>query len=177
MEPTTIGPTSRHRVYLGLGSNLGDRDANLRAALRSLAVVVHLDAISSVYDSAPQLVEDQPRFHNLACTGVTGLEPLDLLRETQRIERALGRTPGPRYGPRIVDIDLLFYDRLVVQMPGLSLPHPRIAERVFVLMPLAEIAPRLIHPALGRSIAELADARAAERASADVHKLGLLPGT
>jgi 2-amino-4-hydroxy-6-hydroxymethyldihydropteridine diphosphokinase len=161
-----------HVVYLGLGSNQGDRDALLRAALDRLRPYVTVERLSSVYDTAPLLVTEQPRFHNLVAAGRTSLTPLALLRAAKQIERALGRVPGPRYGPRPIDIDLLFYDDLVLHSAELTLPHPRVAERAFVLAPLAEIAPDLRHPTLSNTAAELA----AALAGADVRALGpLLP--
>jgi 2-amino-4-hydroxy-6-hydroxymethyldihydropteridine diphosphokinase len=160
-----------HIVFLGLGSNLGDRDAILRAALDGLAPAVAVEAISSVYDTAPLLVEDQPRFHNLVCGGRTVLAPMALLRETQRLQTALGRVPGRRYGPRLIDIDLLLYDDLVLNTPELVIPHPGMEERGFVLIPLAEIAPRVVHPITGKTAAELA----AALPSVDVRHLGPLP--
>jgi 2-amino-4-hydroxy-6-hydroxymethyldihydropteridine diphosphokinase len=132
--------------------------------------VVTLDRISSAYDTAPVLIEDQPRFLNLVCAGHTTLDPLTLLQATQRIERELGRVAGPRYGPRVIDIDLLLYGECVLVGPELTLPHPRLAERAFVLLPLAEIAPDLRHPMLGRRMAELASALS----PADVRLLGPL---
>ena len=133
-----------HTVALGLGSNLGDRDANLRAALARLAPAVTIARISAIYDTAPMLVTAQPRFHNIACIAHTTLTPLALLRHTKAVEASVGRTPGIRYGPRVVDIDLLLYDDLVLDTPELHIPHPRIAERAFVLAPLVEIAPDLV---------------------------------
>ncbi|HEU4783973.1 MAG TPA: 2-amino-4-hydroxy-6-hydroxymethyldihydropteridine diphosphokinase [Ktedonobacterales bacterium] len=160
-----------HAVYLGLGSNLGDRDANLSAALRGLSAVVTIEHVSSVYDTAPMLYADQPRFHNLVCQALTTLSPDALLQAAKEIERQLGRTSGPRYGPRVIDIDLLLYDSLIVNTPALTIPHPRMAERAFVLAPLAELAPTLTHPALGETIAELLR-RAPE---SDVERVGPLP--
>ncbi|HEY1389290.1 MAG TPA: 2-amino-4-hydroxy-6-hydroxymethyldihydropteridine diphosphokinase [Ktedonobacterales bacterium] len=160
-----------HTVYLGLGSNIGDRDANLSAALRALAAVVIVERVSLVYDTAPMLYTNQPRFHNLVCQARTSLSPDALLQAVKEIERQLGRTQGPRYGPRVIDIDVLLYDRLIVNTPALTIPHPRMAERVFVLAPLAELVPSLIHPNLGETIAELLR-RAPE---SDVERVGPLP--
>ena len=150
---------THHRVFLGLGSNIGDRDAHLAAALEALATVVTVERVSSVYDTAPMHYTSQPRFHNLVCEGETALAPIALLRSVKEIERRLGRTQGPRYGPRVIDIDLLFYDQLVLQSDALTLPHPRLPERAFVLAPLAEIAPMLTHPVLGDTMAVLLQRR------------------
>jgi 2-amino-4-hydroxy-6-hydroxymethyldihydropteridine diphosphokinase len=147
-----------HVVYLGLGSNLGDRDEHLRAGLRALSPAVVIVRVSSVYDTAPLLLTEQPRFHNIVCMGRTALAPDALLRLAKRIERAQGRADGPRYGPRPLDIDILFYDDLILRTPELTLPHAGIADRAFVLLPLAEIAADLRHPALGSDIRALASA-------------------
>lgn len=163
-------PTNHH-VYLGLGSNIPDRDAHLAAALEELAQIVTIERVSSVFDTAPMIVTDQPRFHNLTIAATTRLSPQELLRGVKSIERALGRTGGPRYGPRVIDIDLLFYDQLVVQTDELTIPHPRLAERAFVLAPLMEIAPTLTHPTLGETVTEML-----RRVSgSDVVRLGPLP--
>ncbi len=162
---------SVHTVYLGLGSNIGDRAANLSAALGALASIVTVERVSSVYDTAPMLYTSQPRFHNLVCQATNSLSPDALLHAVKEIERQLGRTSGPRYGPRVIDIDLLLYDRLIVSSAALTIPHPRMAERAFVLAPLAEIAPTLTHPLLGETIAELLR-RIPE---SDVHRVGPLP--
>ena len=157
-------------VYLGLGSNLGDRDALLRAAVERLRPVVTVTAVSSIYDTAPLLVTDQPRFHNAVLAGTTTMEPLELLRTAKAIERDLGRVPGRRYGERSIDIDLLLYDDLSLHGDELTLPHLRIAERAFVLAPLAEIAPGQTLPVLGATPEELLRALGA----ADVQRLGPL---
>jgi 2-amino-4-hydroxy-6-hydroxymethyldihydropteridine diphosphokinase len=167
-SPADLGADT-HLVYFGLGSNLGERDRNLRAALAALATVARLVAVSSVYDTAPLLVTDQPRFHNAVCAGYTSLAPLDLLHRVKAIEHKLGRVEGPRFGPRLIDIDLLFYDHCVIETPELTLPHPRLAERAFVLAPLAELAPDLQHPILHVTVGALA---AAILPGADIRSLG-----
>lgn len=142
------------RVYLGLGTNLGDREANLRAALARLAALGRIEAVSSVYRSEPVGYRSQPDFWNLVIELATGLAPEALLREAQRIERELGRTRAFRNAPRPIDIDVLLYEDRVIETSTLTVPHPRMLERAFVLRPLAEIAPRLRHPGTGAPIAE-----------------------
>jgi 2-amino-4-hydroxy-6-hydroxymethyldihydropteridine diphosphokinase len=142
-------------VYLGLGSNLGNRARNIYAALRRLRSHVRLEQISSLYETEPVGVADQPWFLNLVCAGVTDLPAEDLLHAVKRIERELGRREGPRFGPRLIDIDILFYDDLVLTTEQLELPHPRLHERGFVLVPLGELAPNLLHPVLKTSVREL----------------------
>ena len=157
-------------VVLGLGSNLGDRDAFLRAALAGLAPVYQIERVSSIYETAPQLVAEQPFYHNLVSAGRTRLAPLDLLHFLKALEQRLGRTPTYRYGPREIDLDMLLYGDQIISTPELTVPHPRMAERAFVLAPLAEIAPDLRHPVLQRSMRELAAAVADQ----DIRRLGSL---
>jgi 2-amino-4-hydroxy-6-hydroxymethyldihydropteridine diphosphokinase len=146
-------------VYLALGTNLGDREANLREARRRLeAGGVRLERCSSIYETEPWGVLDQPRFLNAVCRGRTELSPERLLALAKRIEGALGRVPTVRYGPRAIDIDILLYDRVACASRELTIPHPRLAERAFVLVPLAEIAPDLVVPGLERTVRELLQA-------------------
>ena len=143
-------------VYLGLGSNLGDRAANLREACRRLeAGGVRVGPCSSLYETEPWGIAEQPLFLNAVCRGETALQPLELLRLAKTVERALGRAESPRYGPRTVDIDILLYGDLVLQSAELTVPHPRLHERAFVLVPLAEVAPDVAVPGDGRTVREL----------------------
>lgn len=142
-------------IYLSLGTNLGNRAANLAAAAAALTPAVHLMAVSPVYETAPWGYTDQPAFLNQALQAETTLPPLALLAYLKNIETALGRRPSFRYGPRQIDMDILFYDDLILETPTLRIPHPRLHERAFVLVPLADLAPNLPHPRLGKTIAEL----------------------
>lgn len=142
-------------VYLGLGANLGDREGQLRRALDALNRRGDVADCSSVYETLPWGVEHQPLFLNLCCRLETRLDPMALHGACRSIERRLGRAPGPRWGPRTIDIDLLAYDEVQLETARLSLPHPRIAERAFVLAPLAEIAPELRLPGLPGTVATL----------------------
>jgi 2-amino-4-hydroxy-6-hydroxymethyldihydropteridine diphosphokinase len=142
-------------VTLALGTNLGDRPANLRAAIDSFPPAVIVLVESPVYETPPWGVIDQPAFLNMAVRGETALPPLELLRRLKGLEAELGRRPGVRWGPRLIDIDILFYDDLVIDQPGLTVPHPRLHERAFVLVPLSDLAPDLVHPLLRKSVREL----------------------
>jgi len=143
-------------VYLCLGSNLGNRMANLNEAVALLSQKVNIEKVSSVYETEPIGYKEQPLFLNMVCQISTVLSPWELLRFVKDIEGEMGRVQSFSNSPRLIDIDILFYDREVIKNDELTIPHSRLAKRAFVLIPLAEIAPQLIHPELDREISELA---------------------
>ena len=143
-------------VYLALGSNMGDREDNLKRAIGMISSpATEVSRRSSVYETAPMLLEAQPWFLNQVLEIKTSLFPRQLLHSTQEVERVLGRNRTIANGPRSIDIDILLYGRTVMTSDELTIPHPAMAERRFVLEPLAELAPRLRHPVLKRTIADL----------------------
>jgi 2-amino-4-hydroxy-6-hydroxymethyldihydropteridine diphosphokinase len=142
-------------VYLGLGSNLGDRLGMLRAALVELAALGQFTACSSVYETKPWGDPDQPAFLNLCCALQTQFPPEKLHAEIKGIERRLGRRPTRRWGPRAIDVDLLTYDDQHLETQSLTIPHAGIRDRAFVLAPLAEIAPEAHVPGLPGTVADL----------------------
>jgi 2-amino-4-hydroxy-6-hydroxymethyldihydropteridine diphosphokinase len=158
--------SDEHTVFLSLGANTGDRKHNLEQALRRLERVMAIEAVSSLYETEPigeggrPLAYDQEGslfyFLNLACRGRTNLEPINVLTTLKEIEASLGRRPSLRNAPRPIDIDILLYDDLQITLPQLVIPHPRMRERAFVLIPLAEIAPLVIEPISGQTIQQLA---------------------
>ena len=142
-------------LYLALGTNLGNRPANLQAAMVALPPVVRVLEQSFIYETPPWGLTDQPAFLNMVLKGETHLPPLALLANLKHLEAELGRQPAIRWGPRLIDMDILFYDELILAAPGLTLPHPRLHERAFVLVPLCDLAPDLVHPVLGKPVRQL----------------------
>lgn len=163
-------PFLPHRVYLALGGNLGDRPANLQAAIDALQAGGHVRVVklSSVYETAPFGYADQPDFLNMALEAATDLEPAPLLNFVKEIEATLGRQPSFRNSPRPIDLDIIFYDNLMLDTPALQIPHPRLRGRGFVLQPLNDLAPGYIHPVYGLSVAQLLD-------EVDLAKSGIKP--
>lgn len=145
-------------VYIALGSNLGDREGHLREALRRLAADVQICAVSAVYETQPVGYADQGWFLNAVMAGETALPPEELLRRTRDIEDSMQRERLIANGPRTLDLDILLYNDTVLQTQELTLPHPRMHERRFVLAPLADVAPDLRHPVLGSTVLTLLDA-------------------
>lgn len=144
-------------IFLGLGSNLGDRRANLENGLQRLtnSPEIQIKKISSVYETEPYGAKDQPWFLNIVIEIGTGLSPLALLEVTQHIERQVGRGKTHFWGPRIIDIDILSYEDRIVMHPELQIPHPQLHVRQFVLIPLKEIAARFVHPGLKKTIDQI----------------------
>ena len=143
-------------VYLGLGSNMGDREAELRTALcRLTSRDLRVTRVSSVYETEPMYKQDQPAFLNAVVEADTELFPMRLLLRVANLELDMGRRREIKNGPRNIDIDVLLFGNAVVDLPALQIPHPRFQERRFVLEPLAELAPGLRHPTLGKTVIEL----------------------
>jgi 2-amino-4-hydroxy-6-hydroxymethyldihydropteridine diphosphokinase len=143
------------KAYIGLGSNLGDRMATLRTAVRRLETLGRITGVSSVYETEPVGYLDQPRFLNAVVALETALTPADLLGALLGIERDLGRSRSFANAPRTLDLDLLLVDDVIAHSPELILPHPRLHQRAFVLVPLAEIVPGVVHPGSGQTVWEL----------------------
>jgi 2-amino-4-hydroxy-6-hydroxymethyldihydropteridine diphosphokinase len=168
--------SQEHTVFLSLGANLGDRKSNLEQALQHLQTVITIQAVSSLYETEPigeggkPLSQDQPLFLNLACQGTTKLKPGDLLATLKKIEEVMGRRPSFRNAPRPIDIDILLYDNLQISLPQLTIPHPRMQERAFVLLPLTEIAPSTIEPVSGQTIQQIAT----NLSSQNIRKIGII---
>ena len=146
-------------VFLGLGSNIGDRVRSLKRAEKLISEIDGVIVVSSasLYETEPVGIVNQPSFINSALKIETTLHPAELLGRLKEIERKMGRVDAVRWGPRIIDIDILLFGNIVVNEKGLTIPHPEMTKRAFVLVPLSEIAPDVIHPILQKSIRELVD--------------------
>lgn len=146
------------QVLLSLGTNLGERRQNLRRAVRALGQEMAVTAVSPVYETEPWGETDQSDFLNICLAATTALSPRQLLKSVKQIEQDLGREETYRWGPRLIDIDIIFYDDVVVAEEGLNIPHTRLPERAFVLAPLANVAPDWVHPITGKTVVEMLNA-------------------
>ena len=145
-----------HTVYIGIGSNLGNKEENLKKALQLIERKgIRIKDLSSFHETPPWGKRDQPLFLNAAIKAETDLSPEDLLKALLEVEKEMGRVRGEKWGPRIIDLDILLFNGEVVERPGLKIPHPYMHEREFVLVPLSEIAPDLVHPVLKKTVKDL----------------------
>jgi len=145
----------KHKIYLGLGSNVGDRLGYLEAAIVSLPPAVEVLRRSLIYETAPWGYQDQADFLNMVIEAETELAPQELLKKLKAIETKVGRKPTFRNGPRQIDIDILLYGNETISLGGVTIPHPRLQERAFVLVPLADLAPQLRLPRQKQTVSEL----------------------
>lgn len=144
-----------HKTYIALGTNIGDRLKNLQTAIEELSAEINPLRASPVYETPPWGYTDQRSFYNMVLEAKTTLEPKELLAKLKAIESRMGREASFRNAPRVIDLDILFIDDLVLQKGSLTVPHPRMQGRGFVLVPLADLAPDFIHPVFGISVAEM----------------------
>lgn len=144
-----------HHVYLGLGSNLGNRKSRLEEAIEQISKFATVKKTSSIYETEPWGLKDQPKFLNQVIFVESILGPNELLSRLKKIEQQMGRKKSVHFGPRLIDLDILFYDDLIMKTDDLTIPHPYLTERAFVLVPLAEIAPTLVHPQKHKTIKAL----------------------
>nr|WP_297890138.1 2-amino-4-hydroxy-6-hydroxymethyldihydropteridine diphosphokinase [Sulfurihydrogenibium sp.] len=144
-----------NRVFLGLGSNLGNREENLKKAIELLSEKINIIKLSKIYETKPVGVENQPDFLNMALIGETDIDHISMFSFIKEVEKKVGRVERYRWGPREIDIDILFYNDLIFHSENLQIPHPRLHERDFVLKPLMDLNPDFVHPVLKKSIKEI----------------------
>ena len=156
-------------VWIAIGTNMGDKNANLQTAITQLQQNnVNITKQSRIYETAPMYETEQDRFFNMTVMGETNLQPNDLLKLLKTLENEIGRTPSFRNGPRLIDLDILYYDNLIMDEEHLQIPHIRIAERQFVLQPLLDIDENFIDPRTNKSIREMAESIPADETLAPI---------
>lgn len=136
-------------VVIALGSNLGDAKAHIHEAYAALGAFIDNLRLSPLYESQPMYYSDQPNFVNAVAAGVCDMAPIELLLRLKTLEKDIGRTEGFRNGPRVIDLDIVLYGMQIVDEPELVIPHPRMTERPFVMVPLADVMPDMVHPVMG----------------------------
>lgn len=142
-------------AFIGIGSNEGQREWNVARAVEALSDSVEVLSVSSMYETEPMYLENQPWFVNCVARVRTVMSPRELLGVVKEVEESMGRRRGKRFGPRVIDLDILLYGDQVISDEGLEIPHPKLQERAFVLAPLVEIAPEVVHPLSGESASEM----------------------
>jgi 2-amino-4-hydroxy-6-hydroxymethyldihydropteridine diphosphokinase len=142
-------------VFIGIGSNLGDRQANIISAVKTLSHHAKIKQTSSLFETAPEGFINQPDFLNCVVSIETDVKPMPLLRLLRKTEKGLGRQESFRNAPRPIDLDILFYGDQLINQKGMEIPHPRLHERAFVLVPMVQIAPQFVHPALHKTMQQL----------------------
>ncbi len=156
-SPPLYSASMKHNVAIALGSNIGDAAANVQSAFKRLAPLLDNARLSKLYSSAPMYHTDQDQFVNAVAFGSSDITPTDLLNKLKNIEKELGRNETFRNGPRVIDLDVLFYGAVMMQSENLQIPHPRMDERPFVLIPLRELCPDWPHPRTGRTVAQMCE--------------------
>lgn len=144
-----------NKIYVAIGANMGDRKANITRAIELLKEKINDIQLAPIYETKAFGVTNQPNFYNTALAGKTELMPEELLKFVKEVEKRVGRVARYRWGPREIDVDIIFYNGLILKSEQLTIPHPGITERFFVLKPLSDLAPNLVHPVLHKSISEL----------------------
>lgn len=170
--PSKDAKSSPETVFIGFGANIGPILSNFSRAVRSISKISRVLAVSSLYESDPVGVENQPKFTNAVLKAETELEPFELLDFLKAVEKEIGRKKAARWGPRVIDLDIILYGKLVMDSDSLMIPHPGVSERRFVLEPLLEIEPEAVHPATGVPLKDSLERVGSAQAVSKIEDLG-----